>query len=281
MQNRQGMGFQRGGDGRSPIATDNYQRLQSDADRLFSLGDLYRRLARWIETNTSLNAGDINRLSAFMAMPTYEFSCRLLRARHHAAEKVKIDVANSLSDENLLQTLYYQRERLIDELQSISFAIMWPSVLNDIDNLLRFVNRLPWKEEGIASIEEFCKIVAETGVMTDVLLGKGADYGLDIDYGRYDDFVRRQKNGQFDVNDDEELVKNLMPIFYNNEEEVLRFLKEIDGMAQEDMTDLVNRWVKEKRISDYGNSRKGVLWGILNKAGLYTRSKQNWNGRVD
>ena len=161
------------------------------------------------------------------------------------------------------------------------FSTFQQSVLNDIDNLLRFVNRLPWKEEGIASIEEFCKIVAETGVMTDVLLGKGADYGLDIDYGRYDDFVRRQKNGQFDVNDDEELVKNLMPIFYNNEEEVLRFLKEIDGMAQEDMTDLVNRWVKEKRISDYGNSRKGVLWGILNKAGLYTRSKQNWNGRVD
>jgi hypothetical protein len=83
-----------------------------------------------------------------------------------------------------------------------------------------------------------------------------------------------------DVNDDDELVTNLMPIFYNNEENVSRFLKEIRGMAQENITDLVNRWVKEKRISDYGNSRKGLLWGILNKAGLYTRSKQNWNGRV-
>jgi hypothetical protein len=83
-----------------------------------------------------------------------------------------------------------------------------------------------------------------------------------------------------DTNDDEELVTNLMPIFYNNKEDVRRFLKEIRGMAQENITDLVNRWVKEKRISDYGNSRKGVLWGILNKVGLYTRSKQNWNGRV-
>ena len=52
------------------------------------------------------------------------------------------------------------------------------------------------------------------------------------------------------------------------------------GYKQEDITDVVNRWVKEKRISGYGNSRKGVLWGILNKAGLYTRSKTNWNGRV-
>ena len=83
------------------------------------------------------------------------------------------------------------------------------------------------------------------------------------------------------VDDDDELVAQLCPIFYNNEEDVRQFLKEIRGMAQEDITDLVNRWVKEKRISDYGNSRKGVLWGILNKAGLYTRSKTNWNGRVE
>lgn len=86
--------------------------------------------------------------------------------------------------------------------------------------------------------------------------------------------------GEAAVDADDGLVKSLMPIFYNNEADVRQFLKEIRGMAQEDMTDLVNRWVKEKRISGYGNSRKGVLWGILNKAGLYTRSKQNWNGRV-
>lgn len=79
---------------------------------------------------------------------------------------------------------------------------------------------------------------------------------------------------------DQELVSELKPIFYNNEEYVRRFLKEIRGMATEDITDLVNRWVKGKLISDYGNSRKGTLWGILHKAGLYTRTKSNWNGRV-
>ena len=94
------------------------------------------------------------------------------------------------------------------------------------------------------------------------------------------DIVPDEVKESDNVNDDEELVTNLMPIFYNNKEDVRRFLKEIRGMAQESITDLVNRWVKEKRISDYGNSRKGALWSILNKAGLYTRSKQNWNGRV-
>jgi hypothetical protein len=51
-------------------------------------------------------------------------------------------------------------------------------------------------------------------------------------------------------------------------------------MPSNDVTDLVNRWVEGKRISDYGNSRKGVLWAILHKAGLYTKSRQNWCRRV-
>ena len=80
--------------------------------------------------------------------------------------------------------------------------------------------------------------------------------------------------------DNENLTKRLKPIFYNNEDDVETFLKEIKGMPPNDITDLVNRWVKEKRISNYGNSRKGDLWTMLNDAGLYTKSRQNWNRRV-
>ena len=83
------------------------------------------------------------------------------------------------------------------------------------------------------------------------------------------------------LRNDAELVEKLEPIFYNNETDVKSFLKEISGMKPGDITDLVNRWVKDKRISDYGYSRKGELWEILNKAGLYPRSRQNWCKRVD
>ena len=78
----------------------------------------------------------------------------------------------------------------------------------------------------------------------------------------------------------QETVEELKPLFYNNEPNVRRFLREIMGMPPKDITELVNQWVKNKRITNYGNSRKGVLWSILNKAGLYSRSRQNWNGRV-
>ena len=77
-----------------------------------------------------------------------------------------------------------------------------------------------------------------------------------------------------------EVIERLRPIFFNNEDEVKTFLNEISGMKDKDITDVVNRWVNNKRISDYGNSRKGDLWEILKDAGLYTKSRQNWNRRV-
>ena len=93
-------------------------------------------------------------------------------------------------------------------------------------------------------------------------------------------------NGREVATDNEEteagtdLVEKLKPIFYNNEDDVRLFLKEIIGMNPNNITDLVNTWVQDKRISNYGNSRKGDLWQILNDAGLYTKSRQNWNRRV-
>ena len=77
-----------------------------------------------------------------------------------------------------------------------------------------------------------------------------------------------------------QINKLLLPIFFNNEDNVRLFLEEIAGMQPNDITDLVNQWVKEKRISDYGSSRKGDLWKILHEAELYPRTIQNWNRRV-
>jgi hypothetical protein len=98
-----------------------------------------------------------------------------------------------------------------------------------------------------------------------------------------DDEDRKQlmANGEYmrPVNESE-VIERLRPIFFNNEEEVKSFLNEISGMKDKDITDVVNRWVNKKRISDYGNSRKGDLWEILKDAGLYTKSRQNWNRRV-
>jgi len=83
-----------------------------------------------------------------------------------------------------------------------------------------------------------------------------------------------------EVESNVDLVEKLKPLFYNNENDVRLFLKEISGMQPNNITDLVNTWVQDKRISDYGSSRKGDLWKILHDAKLYPRTIQNWNRRV-
>lgn len=96
-----------------------------------------------------------------------------------------------------------------------------------------------------------------------------------------EDQMRLTVNGTYvEPMNESEVLQKLMPIFFNNENDVKNFMKEIAGMKDKEITDLVNRWVQDKRISDYGNSRKGDLWEILNDAGLYTKSRQNWCRRV-
>ena len=93
--------------------------------------------------------------------------------------------------------------------------------------------------------------------------------------------INDNDNHNHNENFEEGLLESLKPIFYNNEEDVRLFLKKISGMKPNSITDLVNIWVKDKRISDYGSSRKGDLWKILYDAGLYTKTRQNWNRRVE
>ena len=97
----------------------------------------------------------------------------------------------------------------------------------------------------------------------------------------HSDNVSQKEQEELEGENDTDLIEKIKPVFYNNEDDVRSFLKEISGMKPGDITDLVNRWVKDKRISDYGYSRKGTLWEILNEAGLYTKSRQNWCKRVD
>ena len=99
----------------------------------------------------------------------------------------------------------------------------------------------------------------------------------DVDQEGVEEPEEKEELGENVVTD---LVEKLKPIFFNNENDVRLFLKEISGMKPNSITDLVNMWVQDKRISDFGSSRKGDLWKILYEAKLYPRTIQNWNRRV-
>ena len=101
-----------------------------------------------------------------------------------------------------------------------------------------------------------------------------ADVGMEIP-------PRPEKPENLPTSNNEELIKKLQPIFYYDLVRIGKFLSMISGMKDNAITDLVNDYVNNGWISNYGFTRKGELWKILHDEGLYKKGKANWNNRVN
>lgn len=79
----------------------------------------------------------------------------------------------------------------------------------------------------------------------------------------------------------EELIVDLLSgIFYSERNNVLEFLKKIDGKSDAEITDLVYEWSRKdvRKISD--KSYKHQLWSILHAAKYYSATEQNWTAAL-
>ena len=76
----------------------------------------------------------------------------------------------------------------------------------------------------------------------------------------------------------EEVTEQLLPIFYNNKAAVRDFLSSCLRMKSTQITEMVNRLVKDRVISDQSKGRD--LWQVLHDYGIYTKTESNWNMRV-
>jgi len=76
----------------------------------------------------------------------------------------------------------------------------------------------------------------------------------------------------------EEVTEQLLPIFYSNKVAVRDFLSNCLRMKSTHITDMVNRLVKDRVISDQSKGRD--LWQVLHDYGIYTKTESNWNMRV-
>ena len=73
----------------------------------------------------------------------------------------------------------------------------------------------------------------------------------------------------------EVLLNLLTPIFYNDKEAVIVFLKDITGLKDVEVAERVIERVKSHVISDKSNRRP--LWTFLKAANLYSACESNWN----
>ena len=77
---------------------------------------------------------------------------------------------------------------------------------------------------------------------------------------------------------EEMIIELIMPIFYNNVQDVRDFLQKINGRPNTEITDTVFNLVKARKISDKSKGRP--LWMILHAAKLYSATEQNWNAAI-
>ncbi len=275
-------------------------------------GSLTRQLARTIidSYNYSLSTFESeyeHLVTARHGSVIHAIVYRLFMSYQTSLDEIK-SIIEDYPAEICLDKLADVRSKLIEKFKKNKLGMHWYECIksqNGLEKVGRFLvnhrNTISEEEE-----ERFFYLLDEICIITDILKGNAAKYWLNVEYEHMEELPEasievqkeprqevaeeRQQPGLEDTEEvaaktdalrnDADLIEKLKPIFYNNETDVRAFLKEIAGMKPGDITDLVNRWVQEKRISDYGNSRKGELWKILYDAKLYSRTIQNWNRRV-
>lgn len=78
--------------------------------------------------------------------------------------------------------------------------------------------------------------------------------------------------------EERDIVNQLKPIFFGDEDEARQFLVSIQGMKPTQITTRVNQLVAERKISDRSHHRD--LWKVLHGCGIYAPSESNWNSQV-
>ena len=81
-----------------------------------------------------------------------------------------------------------------------------------------------------------------------------------------------------ELDEQQDVVEKLKPIFYGQIEDAKAFLVSIQGMKPTQITDKVNQLVSDKKISDMSKHRD--LWKVLHDCGIYDKSESNWNQQV-
>lgn len=96
-----------------------------------------------------------------------------------------------------------------------------------------------------------------------------------------DDKMREYTSAAEETNiDDEELVKELLPLFYNNIVATNSFIDKIKSTkCNPEIVRIAADFIKEKQLSDY--SCKKPLWKILHNHKLYLASSNNWNKSIN
>ena len=176
------------------------EKMQRDADRLFSIGwlrkRLWRELTSIVQTTTATEYADYRSV----LRGTYEmrFAWEFLSVCQKSLSQVKRVLENAYDDTDPLQELMIEREKLIFEFASLSqLSSSWECVKDDDDSWRKFARRMPLGDQmKQADITAFFELLDRIALMTDILCGRAAKYGLEVDYSNLEKYKAGERKAK-------------------------------------------------------------------------------------
>ena len=176
------------------------EKMQRDADRLFSIGWLRKRL--WRELTSIVQATTATEYADYRSVlrGTYEmrFAWEFLSVCQKSLSQVKRVLENAYDDTDPLQELMIEREKLIFEFASLSqLSSSWECVKDDDVSWRKFARRMPLGDQmKQADITAFFELLDRIALMTDILCGRAAKYGLEVDYSNLEKYKAGERKSK-------------------------------------------------------------------------------------
>lgn len=159
-------------------------RLQKDANRLFALGNIRERC----QTAIKMFHEDMQP-SPFTSWGTmlrdnreYRFALSLTLTYTLTKDDV-IQLVKGCQEEYLLQEVEEERENQIEVFARMKISSRWYQMKDDDQAWRVFAQNIPYGEKDREEeIRQFFEVLDRICILTDILMGHAAEYGLNVEY---------------------------------------------------------------------------------------------------
>lgn len=165
-----------------------------DADRLFSLGWLRKRL--WKEFRSRIGevaaAEYYDYARVLQGDREVRFMWDFLSVCQKSLAEIREVTENAYETQDLFQELLDKREESIQEFACMPLSVTWEHVKDDDQSWRKFARRLSL---DTSKRKPFFEALDRISVITDIICHRAAEYGLDVDYstlGDYDSAKQRK-----------------------------------------------------------------------------------------
>ena len=159
-------------------------RLLNNADRLFALGNIREHCQTAIKMfHEDMQPSPFTPWGAMLRdNREYRFALSLTLTYTSTKDEI-IQLVRGCQEEYLLQEVEEERERQIEDFARMKIASRWYQMKDDDHAWRVFSQNIPYGETGREEdIRQFFETLDRICILTDILMGHAAEYGLKVDY---------------------------------------------------------------------------------------------------